>query len=99
MAEANSGGLAPVSPRSDDDHAAYQDGYNGLMRELGWVRARGWMPTERQLTLALMQAAKIYAAARGGRSIGGQRPEWLRGRVDALRALLREGTGAIPEDE
>jgi hypothetical protein len=99
MEEMSSGGIARVSLDVDGDDAAYHDGYTRVMRELQWVRSRGWMPTERQITVALMQTARVYAAARRGRSVGGQHPEWLRGRVDALRTLLREGVGLFPEDE
>jgi hypothetical protein len=37
-----------------------------------------------------MQSVRVYAAARGGKFVGGQHPEWLHGRVDALRDALRE---------
>ncbi len=80
------------------DAVAYRDGYARVMREISWARAQGWTPTERQLVLALSQAGKVYAAVRGGRSIGGQRPEWVHGRADALRALLRHGVGALPQE-
>ncbi len=99
MDESGSGGVAHVSPDQDDaDEAAYRDGYDRVIRELRWVRSRGWTPTERQITVALMQAARVYAAARGGRSVAGQRPEWLRGRVDALRMLVRRGEEMLPSD-
>jgi hypothetical protein len=97
--EESGSGVARVSPDHDDaDDAAYREGYDRVIRELRWVRSRGWMPTERQITVALMQTARVYAAARGGRSVGGQRPEWLRGRVDALRTLLRRGAEMLPPD-
>jgi hypothetical protein len=80
------------------DAVAYRDGYARVMREISWARARGWVPTERQLVLALSQAGKVYATVRGGRSIGGRPPEWVHGRMDALRALLRNGIGALPQE-
>jgi len=79
--------IAPV----DDDESAYRNGYARILREVAWIREHGHMPTERQLVLALMQAVKVYDTVRGGRSIGGRHPEWLRGRADALRALVRSG--------
>ncbi|MFI5272569.1 MAG: hypothetical protein ACHQ4H_05990 [Ktedonobacterales bacterium] len=81
------------------DSAAYREGYARMMREVSWARGRGWLPTERQLVLALGQAGRVYATVRGGKSVGGQRPEWVHGRMDALRALLRNGVGAVPADE
>ncbi len=91
-------GEVGLAAASGGDMAAYRDGYARVMREIGWARAHGWLPTERQLVLALSQAGRVYAAVRGGRSIGGQRPEWVHGRADALRALLRNGVGALPQD-
>ena len=76
------------------DHAAFEDGYQRVMREIAWVRARGWNPTQRELTVALMQAVRVYATVRGGKVVSGQRPEWLHGRAEALRELLRGGVGA-----
>lgn len=75
----------------EHDATAYQSGYDRTMRELRWARAHGWNPTERQLVVALAQALRVYGAARGGKPIGGPRPDWLRGRADALRALLHAG--------
>jgi hypothetical protein len=69
---------------------AYADGYRRATRELAWARAHGWRPTERQLTVALMRTLRVYSAARGGKFVSGQHPEWLHGRVDALREALRE---------
>jgi hypothetical protein len=88
--------LEPSSGMVDlaGDAAAYQAGYQRTMREYQWVRAHGWEPTERQLVIALTQAMRIYSTARGGKPIGGQRPDWLRGRADALRKLLQQGAGA-----
>ncbi len=83
--------------RLDDftsDEVAYRDGYARVMRELMWARSRGFVPTERQLVLALTQANRVYAAVRGGKFVGGRRPEWLRGRADALRTVLRDGISA-----
>jgi hypothetical protein len=79
------------------DSDAYADGYRRAARELAWVRAHGWRPNERQLTVSLMRTARVYAAARGGKSVGGQHPEWLHGRVDALRDALRLDKASSPE--
>jgi hypothetical protein len=81
-----------ISPLLDHpgESEAYAEGYRRAARELAWVRAHGWRPTERQVTVALMQSVRVYAAARGGKFVGGQHPEWLHGRVDALRDALRE---------
>lgn len=98
MADNGYGELVGISPGRDSDESAYADGYRRAMREMAWVRSRGWTPTERQITVALMQAMKVYATARSGKFVSGQRPEWLHGRADALRALLRQGAGAPPED-
>jgi hypothetical protein len=76
---------APSTAEADVD--AYAAGYRRVMSEITWVRSRGWMPTERQ---PLMQIMRVYSAARGGKFVGGQRPEWLHGRADALRDLLRQ---------
>jgi hypothetical protein len=88
-----------LSMRTESDEAAYQAGYSRTMREVEWVRMRGWIPTERQLVQALMQAMRVYTAARSGKPIGGQRPAWLHGRADALRELLRQGVGLGPDEE
>ncbi|HEV2456867.1 MAG TPA: hypothetical protein VGS80_00760 [Ktedonobacterales bacterium] len=80
------------------DETAYREGYARVMREMSWARAHGFEPSEREIVLALMQAMKVYGTVRGGKSIGGRRPEWLHGRADALRALLRNGVGAMPTD-
>jgi hypothetical protein len=80
------------------DETAYREGYARVMREMSWARAHGFEPSEREIVLALMQAMKVYGTVRGGKSIGGRRPEWLHGRADALRALLRNGVGAMPMD-
>jgi len=85
--------------RTESDEAAYQAGYSRTMREVEWVRMRGWIPTERQLVQALMQAMRVYTAARSGKPIGGQRPAWLHGRADALRELLRQGVGLQPDEQ
>jgi hypothetical protein len=84
------------SARRDD---AYTDGYNRALRELAWARAHGFAPTERQLVGAATQAMKVYEVVHGGKAVGGRHPEWLRGRADALRDLLRQGVGAVPRDE
>jgi hypothetical protein len=77
-----------------DDDTAYRQGYDRVMREMAWARQHGFRPSERQLVVAVTQALKVYATARGGKFVGGQRPEWLHGRADALRALLREDAGS-----
>jgi hypothetical protein len=97
MAESGAGGLLPPAADGLVHDAAYDAGYDQVTRELAWARARGWAPTERELTVVLMRAVKVYAAVRGGKSVAGQRPEWLRGRVDALRMLLRQGMGDLAE--
>jgi hypothetical protein len=74
----------------ESDAAAYQSGYERTMREYRWVRAHGWAPTERQIVRALTQTLRVYSAARGGKHVSGPRPDWLRGRADALRDLLRQ---------
>lgn len=89
--------ILPV--RSESDEAAYQAGYWRTMREVEWVRMRGWIPTERQLVQALMQAMRVYTAARSGKPIGGQRPAWVHGRADALRELIRQGASFGPDEQ
>ncbi|MGZ3583540.1 MAG: hypothetical protein ACXWQ5_08800 [Ktedonobacterales bacterium] len=84
---------------STGDEAAYHDGYARVIRELTWARSRGFVPTERQLVLALTEANRVYSTVRGGKFVGGRRPEWLRGRADALRSLLRDGISTIPSDD
>ena len=71
-----------------DDPLAYQEGYSRTLREFAWARDHGFVPSERLLVLALIQASKIYDTVRGGKSVGGKQPEWLHGRADALRMLL-----------
>jgi hypothetical protein len=73
-----------------DDPLAYQEGYASTLREFDWARDHGFVPSERLLVSALMQANKIYDTVRGGKSVGGMQPEWLHGRADALRTLLGE---------
>jgi hypothetical protein len=80
-----------------DDSADYRAGFNTIMREFAWGRSRGYMPTERQLVVAVTHAARIYTAARGGKPVSGRSPDWLRGRVDALRTLIRRRVATIPE--
>ncbi len=77
--------------------ADYRAGFNTIMRDYAWGASRGYQPTERQLVLAVIHAARIYTAARGGKPISGRSPDWLRGRVDALRALIRQGVAAGQE--
>jgi hypothetical protein len=81
------------------DEAAYRAGYARMMREVELGRAMGWRPTERQLVVALTRTARIYTSVRRGKPVGGQHPDWLKGRADALRALLRQGVGSLPRDE
>jgi hypothetical protein len=90
------GMISPPLERAGDGEA-YAEGYRRAARELTWVRAHGWRPTERQVTVALMQAVRVYAAARGGKFVGGQHPEWLHGRADALRDALREDKASETE--
>lgn len=98
MAASDFEGMASLWPAGADDDDDYQDGYHRVMRELAWAHRHGWMPTERQTVMALTQAVRVYATVRGGKSIAGRPPEWLRGRADALRTLLREGVGLFPDD-
>jgi hypothetical protein len=84
---------------ADGDQEAYRAGYARMMREVELGRAMGWRPTERQLVVALMRTARIYSSARRGKPVGGQRPDWLKGRADALRALLRQGVGTLPAED
>lgn len=97
MANSGSGEPGRRSAGYDSDEAAYQDGYQRMLRASDWARERGWVPSQRQLTVALMRTMRVYTAARGGKVIAGQRPEWLRGQADALRELLRQGVGSLPD--
>ncbi len=92
------GPFEPAGPPSRDE-AAYRAGYARMMREFEMGRAMGWRPSERQLVVALTRTARIYASARRGKPVGGQHPDWLKGRADALRTLLRRGVGSLPEDD
>ena len=94
MADDKAGEQRAAAADDASDHAAFEDGYQRVKREIAWARARGWSPTQRQLTVALMQAVRVYATVRGGKVVSGQRPEWLHGRAEALRELLRGGAGA-----
>ena len=96
-AQDGSGELGRRSIGLDSDEAAYHDGYQRMLRASDWARDRGWVPSQRQLTVALMRTMRVYSAVRGGKAIAGQRPEWLRGQADALRELLRQGVGALPD--
>ncbi|HLY31567.1 MAG TPA: hypothetical protein VKQ36_11090 [Ktedonobacterales bacterium] len=71
------------------DEAAYQVGFTRTLREFALATAHGFTPTERQLVLALTQTVRVYSAARSGKYVSGQRPDWLRGRADALREIIR----------
>lgn len=77
---------------------AYRAGFTRTLREMEWAQAQGWNPTERQIVSALMQAMRVYTAVRSGKPIGGRHPAWLRGRADALRSLLHNGSGLDPAD-
>jgi len=90
------GAIGPEPAERDEE--AYRAGYARMMREVRMGRAMGWRPTERQFVVALTRTARIYASARRGKPVGGQRPDWLKGRADALRALLRQGAGSLPEE-
>lgn len=83
----------------ETDEAAYRDGYQRMIRAAAWARDAGWVPSQRQLTVALMRTMRVYTTVRRGKVIAGQRPEWLRGQADALRELVRQGVGATPEAE
>jgi hypothetical protein len=81
------------------ESSEYYAGFTSVLRELADAQARGFQPTERQLVLAVTHSARIYTSARGGKPIGGRSPDWLRGRVDGLRSLLRRGSAARPWSE
>jgi hypothetical protein len=98
MADDRTGDPLALVASHASDAAAYQDGYQGVRREVTWARGQGRAPTQRQITVALMRTMRVYTTVRGGKVISGQRPEWLHGRVDALRELLRAGTGSLPDD-
>ena len=68
----------------------YYAGFTSVIRELSSAQARGFEPTERQLVLAVTHSSRIYTSARSGKPIGGRSPDWLRGRVDGLRSILRQ---------
>ena len=93
----NSGNPTHDGP-GDGSTLAYREGYARALREFAWARDHGFVPTERHIVLALMQATKVYDTVRGGKSIAGRQPEWLHGRADALRTILSQGAGAIPSD-
>jgi hypothetical protein len=95
MAESNSSPFSGDRPGESDP---YSDGYARATRELAWARAHGFMPTERQLVRAVTQAMKVYEVVQGGKAVAGRHPEWLRGRADALRDLLRQSAGSTPAD-
>jgi len=82
----------PISdqPTTTPDEAAYHMGYALAMREFAWVVAHGYAPTERQIVQALTQTMRVYTAASSGKYVSGQRPDWLRGRADALRQIIRQ---------
>jgi hypothetical protein len=76
----------------------YYAGFTSVIRELSSAQERGFQPTERQLVLAVTHSARIYTSARSGKPVGGRSPDWLRGRVDGLRSMLRRGVGAGPQN-
>lgn len=80
----------PSQTTASPDEAAYHMGFALARREFAWVVAHGYAPTERQIVQALTQTMRVYAAASNGKYVSGQRPDWLRGRADALRQILRE---------
>lgn len=92
-------GSWPLGSEIVDDGGSpeYRAGYSAIIRDYTWGSRRGYLPTERQLVLAVTHAARIYAATRSGKPVGGRSPDWLRGRVDALRTLIRHGVSAQPE--
>jgi hypothetical protein len=93
QSETSSGGpLVDYLAESSD----YYAGFTSVLREIADAQARGYQPTERQLVLAVTHSARIYTTARGGKPIGGRSPDWLRGRVDGLRSLLRHTGGVRP---
>ncbi|HEX2347083.1 MAG TPA: hypothetical protein VHI51_01480 [Ktedonobacterales bacterium] len=93
QSEPSSGGpLIDYLTESSD----YYAGFTSVLRELADAQARGYQPTERQLALAVTHSARIYTTARGGKPVGGRSPDWLRGRVDGLRSLLRRTDVARP---
>lgn len=94
--ERDESAIEPDSAQRDED--AYRTGYARMIREVRMGRAMGWQPSERQLVVALTRTARIYASARRGKPVGGQHPDWLKGRADALRTLLRQGIGSLPEE-
>jgi len=77
----------------------YRAGFTSVVRELEYAQARGFDPTERQLVLAVTHSARIYTSARSGKPISGRSPDWLRGRVDGLRTMLRRKIEARPQAE
>ncbi len=79
----------PTTTSEAPDKAAYEIGFARTMREFALATAHGFTPTERQLVLALTQTIRVYGAARSGKYVSGQRPDWLRGRADALRQIIR----------
>ncbi|HUY76403.1 MAG TPA: hypothetical protein VMV29_06505 [Ktedonobacterales bacterium] len=81
---------APGQTTATPDEAAYHMGFALATREFAWVVAHGYAPTERQIVQALTQTMRVYTAASSGKYVSGQRPDWLRGRADALRQIIRE---------
>jgi hypothetical protein len=72
----------------------YYAGFSSVIREVSSAQERGFQPTERQLVLAVTHSARIYTSARSGKPVGGRSPDWLRGRVDGLRSMLRRQVAA-----
>lgn len=81
---------------AQSDSPGYRDGYQRAMHELAWAREHGYAPTERQLVRALTHAVRVYHVVSGGKSIAGRHPDWVRGRADALRMLLRQAANGVP---
>ncbi|MBF6589637.1 MAG: hypothetical protein IVW57_03780 [Ktedonobacterales bacterium] len=97
MTHESFGGPSNELAQIESDAEAYHSGYTRTLREYQWAQSHGWTPTERQFVVSLSQTMRVYSAARGGKPIGGPRPDWLRGRADALRELLRQS--ASPHSE
>lgn len=80
-----------------DKSPDYYSGYTSVLRELSSAQERGFQPTERQLVLAVTHSARIYTSARSGKFVSGRSPDWLHGRVDGLRSMLRRRVLADPQ--
>ena len=90
------GDLVPAGPHVDE--ASYRAGYRQVFTELELARHFGRMPTERQLVRGMMRLMRVYATARGGKFVSGQKPDWLLGRADALRKVLASRLWSEPTE-